>query len=124
MDPTGNHLRCDSARKIFVRIRVFEVFDVLPYLWQIGVFLSGDWVAIELGGPIRVQETFNTALVAARVVEKSMFLKSPDSGVITCTGRFCATESCVYGQFPPKKHKAEARVLNLPPHAYWCRRHP
>jgi len=34
--------------------------------------LSGNWVAIRLGGPIRVLETSNIALVAARVVEKSI----------------------------------------------------
>ena len=42
------------------------------------------------------------------------------------TGRFCATRSCVYEQLPSKhlQHKAEARVLNLPPRAFRRRRHP
>ena len=59
---------------------MFEVFGIWPYLWQIGVFLSGYWVAIELGGPIRVLEASNTALVAARVVEKSMFYEKSGFG--------------------------------------------
>jgi hypothetical protein len=40
----------------FFRIWVFEFFGVWPYLWQIGVFLSGEKFLIELGGPISAME--------------------------------------------------------------------
>ena len=51
-----------AAPQIFVRIRVLEVFGVLPYFGQIGVFLDWDWAIFELAGAVWVLETLNIAL--------------------------------------------------------------
>jgi len=52
---------------------VLEVFGVLPYFGQIGVFLDWNRAIIELAGAVWVLETLNIALVGANVDEKSMF---------------------------------------------------
>ena len=45
---------------------------------------------------------------------------SSSSSSLSYAGRFCATRSCVYDRLPSKQlqHKAEDRVLNLPPRAF------
>jgi len=72
-DSTGDHLRCDSAHQFFVPIRVLEVFGVLPYFGQIGIFFEWERAVIELSGAVWVLEALNVALVGANVDEKSMF---------------------------------------------------